>query len=104
MNDQTFTLLLAIAAVIYFVATMIALGRMLAGPNSLDRLVSLDSMIAMMQGMLAAYMAWSLETSAVYPMLIIALLGFISSLSVAKYRVPDDKPKDERTKEASEKS
>lgn len=69
---------------------MITLGHMIAGPNSLDRLVALESTTAMLQGMLAAFMAWSLDTSVVYPMLIIALLGFLSSLAVAKFRVPDD--------------
>lgn len=104
MSDSTFTYLLAIAAGIYFIATMVALGRMLAGPNSLDRLVSLDSVVAMLQGMLAAYMAWSLDTSAVYPMLVVALLGFISSLSVAKFRVPDGKLKLEDKSDKSDKS
>lgn len=89
MDPQIYNLLLAIAAAIYFVAVLIALGRMLAGPNSMDRLVSLESMIAMSQGMLAAYIAWTLDTSVVYAMLVIALLGFISSLSVARFRVPD---------------
>lgn len=90
MNTELFTTLLGVAAALYFIAAMITLGHMIAGPNSLDRLVSLESMTAMLQGMLAAFMAWTLDTSAVYPMLIIALLGFLSSLAVAKFRVPDD--------------
>ncbi|MEJ6020304.1 monovalent cation/H+ antiporter complex subunit F [Corynebacterium sp. H113] len=91
MNPEVFHLLLAVAAVIYFIAAMVALGRLLAGPNSLDRLVSLESMINMMQGMLCAYIVWTFDTSVVYAMLVIALLGFISSLSVASFRLPDDK-------------
>lgn len=90
MNPEVFNTLLGVAAAGYFIAVMITLGHMIAGPNSLDRLVSLESMTAMLQGMLAAFMAWSLDTSVVYPMLIIALLGFLSSLAVAKFRVPDD--------------
>lgn len=91
MNPELFNTLLSIAAAIYFVATLITLGRMIAGPNSLDRLVSLESLTAMLQGMLAAFMSWRLDTSVVYPMLVIALLGFLSSLAVAKFRVPDDR-------------
>ncbi len=90
MNPEVFNTLLGVAAAGYFIAVMITLGHMIAGPNSLDRLVALESMTAMLQGMLAAFMAWNLDTSVVYPMLIIALLGFLSSLAVAKFRVPDD--------------
>lgn len=90
MNPEVFNILLGVAAAGYFIAVMITLGHMIAGPNSLDRLVALESTTAMLQGMLAAFMAWSLDTSVVYPMLIIALLGFLSSLAVAKFRVPDD--------------
>ena len=90
MNPEVFNILLGVAAAGYFIAVMITLGHMIAGPNSLDRLVALESMTAMLQGMLAAFMAWSLDTSVVYPMLISALLGFLSSLAVAKFRVPDD--------------
>ena len=90
MNPEVFNILLGVAAAGYFIAVMITLGHMIAGPNSLDRLVALESTTAMLQGMLAAFMAWSLDTSVVYPMLISALLGFLSSLAVAKFRVPDD--------------
>ena len=93
MDPQIYTPLLGVAAGIYFIAALIALGRLLAGPNSMDRLVSLESMIAMSQGMLAVYIAWSMDTSVAYAMLVIALLGFISSLSVARFRVPDKRPK-----------
>jgi multicomponent Na+:H+ antiporter subunit F len=91
MNPEIFNTLLGVAAAGYFIAVLITLGRMIAGPNSLDRLVSLESMAAMLQGMLAAFMAWTLDTSVVYPMLVMALLGFLSSLAVAKFRVPDDR-------------
>lgn len=89
MDPVLYGRLLALAGAIFFLAALIAVGRMLAGPNSMDRLVALDSVIAMSQGMLAVYIAWSLDTSVVYAMVVIALLGFIASLSVARFRVPD---------------
>ena len=55
----------------------------------MDRLLSLESLIAMLQGMFAAYIAWSADTAWAYPMLVVALLGFISSLAVARFRTPD---------------
>lgn len=93
MDPQIYTALLTVTAALFFVAALITLGRVLAGPNSMDRLVGLESLIAMSQGMLAVYIAWSLETSVAYAMLVIALLGFISSLSVARFRVPDKRAK-----------
>ena len=89
MNPDIYQTGLAVAAFIYFVAVMLVLGRMLVGPNSLDRLLSLESMVALMQGLIAMYIVWTMETSWVYAMLVTALLGFISSLAVARYRVPD---------------
>lgn len=89
MNPDLYQTGLAVAAFMYFVAVMLVLGRMLAGPNSLDRLLSLESMVALMQGLIAMYIVWTMETSWVYSMLVTALLGFISSLAVARFRVPD---------------
>lgn len=90
MDPDLFNAVIGIAGALYFVAVLITLGRMIAGPNSLDRLVGLDSITAMLQCTLAAYMAWRLDTTVVYAMLVIALLGFLSSLAVAKFRVPDE--------------
>lgn len=92
MSPDIYNLLLAAAGAIFFVAVLLTLGRMLTGPNSMDRLVALDSVIAMSQGMLAVYIAWSMDTSVVYAMVVIALLGFIASLAVARFRVPDKRP------------
>lgn len=89
MSDHVFHLFLMGAAGIYAVAALLVLGRLIAGPNSMDRLVSLESLIAMLQGMFAAYIAWSADTAWAYPMLVVALLGLISSLSVARFRTPD---------------
>lgn len=57
MNPEVFNILLGVAAAGYFIAVMITLGHMIAGPNSLDRLVALESMTAMLQGMLAAFLS-----------------------------------------------
>ena len=40
MNPEVFNILLGVAAAGYFIAVMITLGHMIAGPNSLDRLRS----------------------------------------------------------------
>ncbi|MBV7295959.1 cation:proton antiporter [Corynebacterium sp. TAE3-ERU12] len=91
MSEAVYHAVLTGAGTIYGIAAMLTLVRLLAGPNSLDRLISLESLIAMVQGLLALLIAGSLNTSWAYPMLVVALLGFISSVAVARFRVPDKK-------------
>ena len=61
----------------------------LAGPNSLDRVLGLDGLVAMIQCALAVYICWTLDTTVSNAMLVVALLGFISSVSVARFRKRD---------------
>lgn len=89
MSPEIYQTGLAAAAFLYFVAAALVVGRMIAGPNSLDRLLSLESLVALMQGIIAIWIVWTMETSWVYAMLVVALLGFISSLAVTRFRVPD---------------
>lgn len=80
---------LSVAGIMLAAAFAITTWRILAGPNSLDRLIALDAFIAMMQCALAVYVCWSLNTSVVSPMLIVALLGFIATLAVTRFRRKD---------------
>ncbi|WP_293770324.1 monovalent cation/H+ antiporter complex subunit F [uncultured Corynebacterium sp.] len=80
---------LSVAGIMLVAAFAITTWRILAGPNSLDRLIALDAFIAMMQCALAVYVCWSLNTSVVSPMLIVALLGFIATLAVTRFRRKD---------------
>ena len=50
----------------------------------------MDGFTAMFQCALATYMCWSLDTSVVSAMLVIALLGFISTVSVTRFRKRDN--------------
>ncbi|AKK04014.1 monovalent cation/H+ antiporter complex subunit F [Corynebacterium epidermidicanis] len=90
MNPALYELLLQVATIIFAVAFLINGYRLLAGPNSLDRLLSLDATVAMIQCALAVYICWSLDTTVAYAMLVVALLGFIGSVSVTKFRKADD--------------
>lgn len=80
---------LSVAGIMLVAAFAITTWRILAGPNSLDRLIALDGFIAMTQCALAVYVCWSLNTSVVSPMLIVALLGFIATLAVTRFRRKD---------------
>lgn len=50
----------------------------------------MDGLSAMIQCALATYICWTLDTSVSYAMLVIATLGFISTVSVARFRKRDD--------------
>ncbi|MDY6998125.1 MAG: monovalent cation/H+ antiporter complex subunit F [Actinomycetota bacterium] len=68
------------------VATMI---RMLAGPTSLDRLVALDALVAVTMCAIGAWAAYSRDTTTTYSLTALALITFVGSVSVARFRVPD---------------
>lgn len=89
MTDSAFELALAIAALGYGLSVLLIGWRGLIGPNSLDRLVALDALVSIVQGGLAVYMVWTADTSVAYAMVAVALLGYLSSVSVARFRTPD---------------
>ncbi|MGV0420003.1 monovalent cation/H+ antiporter complex subunit F [Corynebacterium simulans] len=89
MDPQLYDILLGVAAGILVVAFLITTWRIITGPNSLDRLVGMDGFVAMFQCAMAAYICWTLNTSVVSTMLVVALLGFISTVSVTRFRKRD---------------
>lgn len=89
MDPAIYNGVLLVAAVMFGLAFIIMTWRILVGPNSLDRMLGLDGFIAVLQCALATYICWSLDTTVANAMLVIALLGFISSVSVARFRKRD---------------
>lgn len=90
MNPVVYSIGLSIAAGLLTLSFLLTTWRIIRGPNSLDRLVGMDGFVAMFQCALAVYMAWSLNTSVVYGMIVVALLGFISTVSVTRFRRRDN--------------
>lgn len=64
--------------------------RMLRGPSTLDRLVALDTMIALCMCGLAAWAAYSRDTTVLPAIIALSLLSFVGSVAVARFRVRDD--------------
>ncbi|AWB82664.1 cation:proton antiporter [Corynebacterium yudongzhengii] len=89
MNDHLYNVILVLPAILIATALVIVVWRIIAGPNSMDRMLGLDGFIAMIQCALAIYICWTLDTTVVNAMLVVALLGFISSISVARFRKRD---------------
>jgi multicomponent Na+:H+ antiporter subunit F len=78
-----------IAAVMLIAAATIVMFRILAGPNTLDRLVALDTLVAVTMCAIGTWAAFSLDTTVTYSLTALALISFVGSVSVARFRVPD---------------
>ena len=80
-----------IAAVMLVAAATLTMFRILAGPNTLDRLVALDAIVAVAMCGLGTWAAFSLDSTVVYGITALSLISFVGSVSVARFRVPDTK-------------
>lgn len=78
-----------IAAVMLVAAAAITMFRLLAGPSTLDRLVALDTLVAVTMCSIGTWAAFSLDTTVTYSLAALALISFVGSVSVARFRVPD---------------
>ena len=94
---MTLSLLLWCGAVIALsIAMFLAMIRLLGGPNTLDRIISLDLLVAIAQCGLGVYIAWTADTTPAAALVALALVAFLGSVSVARFRVNDDGPRDEK--------
>ena len=80
---------LFIAAVLLAVAAVATMFRMVLGPSTLDRLVALDTLVAVTMCAIGTWAAFSLDTTVTYSLTALALISFVGSVSVARFRVPD---------------
>jgi multicomponent Na+:H+ antiporter subunit F len=78
-----------IAAVMLIAAGVITMVRLLAGPSTLDRLIALDTVVAVTMCAIGTWAAYSLDTTVTYSLAALALISFVGSVSVARFRVPD---------------
>jgi multicomponent Na+:H+ antiporter subunit F len=84
-----------ITAVMLTAAAVFTMYRLLAGPSTLDRLVALDTLIAVTMCGIGAWAAFSRDSTVTYGLTALALITFVGSVSVARFRVPDvEKPGD----------
>ncbi|NLE80376.1 MAG: cation:proton antiporter [Rhodococcus sp.] len=79
----------AVTGIILAVAGVLTTYRLLDGPGSLDRLVALDTLIAVAMGGLAVWAAYSGDTTIVPSIVALSLVSFIGSVAVARFRVSD---------------
>ena len=85
------TTIWVVAAVLLTAAAVITMFRLLAGPGTLDRLVALDTFVAVTMCAIGTWAAYSLDTTVTYSLTALALISFVGSVSVARFRVRDDR-------------
>lgn len=83
------TIVWIIAAVMIITAAVLTMYRLLAGPSTLDRLVAVDTLIAVTLCGLGIWAAFSFDSTVTYGLTALALITFLGSVSVARFRVPD---------------
>ncbi|WP_040696628.1 monovalent cation/H+ antiporter complex subunit F [Nocardia vinacea] len=79
-----------VAGIMLMAAAVIVSYRILAGPNTLDRVVGIDSLVAIAASGLAVWAAYSDDTTVVPAIVALALVGFLGSAAVSRFRVRDD--------------
>ncbi|KQS00298.1 cation:proton antiporter [Williamsia sp. Leaf354] len=84
------TIVWIIAAILLLASAVITMIRVLVGPNTLDRLVALDTVVALAMCSLAGWAAYSLDSTVVPAIVALSLLSFVGSVAIARFRVRDD--------------
>ncbi|WP_433600979.1 monovalent cation/H+ antiporter complex subunit F [Nocardia sp. CA-135953] len=79
-----------VAGIMLMAAAVIVSYRILAGPSTLDRVVGIDSLMAIAASGLAVWAAYSDDTTVVPAIVALALVGFLGSAAVSRFRVRDN--------------
>ncbi|MFD6751994.1 MULTISPECIES: monovalent cation/H+ antiporter complex subunit F [Micromonospora] len=69
------------------VAALLALVRLYRGPSLLDRVVAADMLLATMVGAVGAEAALNRHASTLPVLVVLALLGFVGSVSLVRFAV-----------------
>lgn len=85
------TVILGVGVVLLGVAALLTLVRMSKGPSTLDRVIAADVMIAVVIAALASEAVMHKHATTLPVILVLALLGFAGSLSIARFVSDRDK-------------
>lgn len=78
------TIVLAVSGVMLTVAAALTVGRMTRGPGTLDRVVAADVLVAVVVAGVALEAVWHHRATTLLVMLVLSLLGFTGSVSIAR--------------------
>jgi multicomponent Na+:H+ antiporter subunit F len=67
------------------VATVLVLARLVRGPSTLDRIVAVDVLLAIVVCAIAAEAAYTRDATSLPILVALSILGFIGSVSVGRF-------------------
>lgn len=79
------TVVFAVAAGMLCLAAAVAVARLVRGPATLDRVVAMDMLLAITMCGLATTAAATVDSTPVPVLVVVALLGFTGSASIARF-------------------
>ncbi len=78
------SVVLTVVVVLLGAAAAITVLRLLLGPSVLDRMVALEMLLSIVLCGLATFAAITLDSSSVPVLVVVSLLGFVGSVSIAR--------------------
>lgn len=79
------TVVVGAIAVILGISALCAIYRAAKGPSILDRVLAVDVLLAIVGGALAVDMVFNRHTNSLVLLVVISVIGFIASVTVARY-------------------
>jgi len=79
------TVVVVVTSILLTAAAALTLVRAERGPTMLDRTVALDVLTSIVLGAVALHAAWTRRTDSVPLLLALALVGFVSSVAIARF-------------------
>ncbi|MEU4428923.1 monovalent cation/H+ antiporter complex subunit F [Actinoplanes sp. NPDC024001] len=79
------TVVAVLVTVLLTAGAVLALIRLVRGPSVLDRIVATDVLLAIVIVAIAAEAAWSRDATALPVLVVLSILGFVGSVSVARF-------------------
>jgi multicomponent Na+:H+ antiporter subunit F len=74
-----------IVSTLLFAAVSLVLIRIVRGPTTLDRIVAVDVLLAIVVCSIAAEAAYTRDATSLPILVVLSILGFIGSVSVARF-------------------
>ncbi|SMX83188.1 MULTISPECIES: monovalent cation/H+ antiporter complex subunit F [unclassified Brevibacterium] len=85
MSQIVLDTLVVVASVLLAASAVMALYRIIRGPSILDRMIATDVVLASIMCGLGGFMALSGRTDLLPVLIVLAMLGFVGSVSVSRY-------------------
>lgn len=90
------TVVLTISVLMLGVAAALLVVRIARGPSTIDRAVALEAMVAVTIGALVIEAAVNRHTTTLPILVILTLVGFVGSVSIARFTPGSDEVEEER--------